>query len=48
MDMLDDKDMLIIKLAIYEFGCRNISYSMFVIVYLFSISEKISRNDMLC
>ena len=29
MDTLDDKDMLTSKLAIYEFGCKNILYLMF-------------------
>ena len=29
MDTSDDKDMLMRKLAIYEFGCRNILYLMF-------------------
>ena len=44
MDTSADKDMLMRKLTIYEFGCRNILHLMFV---LLSISEKISRNDML-
>ena len=29
MDSSDDKDMPIRKLAIYEFGCRDILYLMF-------------------
>ena len=29
MDTLDDKDLLMTKLAIYEFGCGNILYLMF-------------------
>ena len=29
IDTSDNKNMLMIKLAIYEFGCRNILYLMF-------------------
>ena len=47
MDTSHDKDMLMRKLAIYKFGCRNILYLMFESLYILSISEKISRNDML-
>ena len=48
MDMPYGKDKLMRKLAIYEFGCRNILYLMLTRhFYLLSILEKVSRNDML-
>ena len=49
MDTSDNKGMLMRKVAIFEFGCRETFYIFngWVIVYLLPIPEKISRNDML-
>ena len=40
MDTLDDKYMLIRKLAIYEFECRNILYLMFELLSVFCLCQK--------
>ena len=47
MDTSDDKVMRMRKLAIYEFGCRNILYLMLLSHCLLSIAEKIIRDNML-
>ena len=45
MDTSYGKDLLMIKLVIYEFGCKNIFlFNVWVIVYLLSISEKIAKQ----
>ena len=40
MDTSDDKDMLMGKLAIYKFGCRNIFYLMFEPLSIFCLYQK--------
>ena len=40
MDMLDDKDMLMRKSAIYEFGCRNIIYLMLESLPIYCLYQK--------
>ena len=40
MDTLGDKDMLMRKLVIYEFGCRNILYLMFESLSIYSLYQK--------
>ena len=40
MDTSDDKDMLMRKLAIYKFGCRNISYLMFEPLSIYCLYQK--------
>ena len=39
MDTSDDRDMLMRKLAIYEFGCRNIFYLKFESLSIVYIRE---------
>ena len=36
----DDKDMLVKKLAIYEFGCRNILYLIFESLSIYCLNQK--------
>ena len=40
MDVLDDKDMLMRKLAIYLFGCRSSLYLMFKSLSIFCLYQK--------
>ena len=40
MDTSDDKDMLMRKLAIYKFECRNISYIMFEQLSIYCLYQK--------
>ena len=40
MATLDDKDMLMRKLAIYEFGCRNNLYLMFESLSIYFLYQK--------
>ena len=40
MGTSDDKDMLMRKLAIYEFGCRNILYLMFESLSIYCLYQK--------
>ena len=41
MDTSDDKDMLMRKLATYEFGCKNTLYLMFESLSILSLYQKI-------
>ena len=47
MNMSDDKDMLMRKLATYEFGCRNNLYLMFELLSLFSNSLCSNENNLI-
>ena len=40
MGTSDDKDMLMRKLVIYEFGCRNILHLMFESLSIYSLYQK--------
>ena len=40
MDTPDDKDMLMRKLTIYEFGCRNILHLMFESLSIYCLYQK--------
>ena len=40
MGTSDDKDMLMRKLVIYEFGCRNILHLMFESLSIYSLCQK--------
>ena len=40
MDTAGDKNMLMRKLAIYEFGCRNILYLMFESLSTYCLYQK--------
>ena len=40
MGTSDDKDVLTRKLAVYEFGCRNILYLMFESLSIYCLYQK--------